>query len=212
MLLRNTGRSFLAAATGTGIVSLTLLLNTGVSASQSARDWSKGHEEVATLTGHEQGILGAVFSPCGKYFTLANKDFFLNIWDAETGESVAKMEGLNTWPQYVAYSPDSSVLAAADNKKTRLWRVPSGEELMVLEGGDGPIAWHPGGTRLAAKLKSSGSGYQLKLFAFPGGELIATCEDAHEKLVRQISWSPDGGTLASSSDDGMLKLWGVGLF
>ncbi len=207
MFTRTTWSALLAAFMGIVMLSLTLMMSASVSAGQAAGDWSKGYKEIATLNGHEQGIVGVVFSPCGKYITLANKDFFLNIWDTATGKSVARMEGLNSWPQYVAYSPDSAVLAAGDYKKVRLWKVPSGEELMVLEGGDGPIAWHPDGTRLAAKLRSSSAGYQLKLFAFPGGELMATSAAAHEKVVRHVSWSPDGGTLASSSDDGTLRLW-----
>lgn len=207
MLMKNTWSVLSAAFVGGVMVSLSLMLSATGSAGQSAGDWIKGHTEIATLTGHEQGIVGAVFSPCGKYITLANKDFFLNIWDAETGTSVAKMDGLNSWPQYVAFSPDSAALAAGDLKKVRLWNVPSGKELMVLDRAEGPIAWHPNGTRLAANLKSSSAGYQLKLFGFPGGEMMATSAAAHEKLVRHVSWSPDGGTVVSSSDDGTLRLW-----
>jgi WD40 repeat protein len=208
MLAKNTSGVLLVAFVGVVMLSLSLMMTASVGASQSGGDWSAGYEVIATLNGHEQGIVGAVFSPCGKYITLANKDFFLNIWDAATGKSVASIDGLNSWPQYVAFSPDGAVLAAGDLKKVRLWKVPSGEDLMVLEGGEGPIAWRPDGARLAAKLKSSSAGYQLKLFGFPGGELMATSAAAHEKLVRHVSWSPDGGTLASSSDDGTLRLWG----
>lgn len=78
---------------------------------------------------------------------------------------------------------------------------------MVLEGGDGPIAWHPDGTRLATKSRPPGGGYQLKLFAFPSGEVVGTGSETHPKVVRQVSWNPDGSVLASSSDDGTLKMW-----
>jgi len=172
------------------------------------QDWTAGATELATLPGHEQGITGAIFSPDGSYLTLSNKDFHLDIWDLATGKSLAHMEGLNSWPQHVAFSPDGKMLAAADVKRIRLWQVPGGEELIVLENFDGPFTWRPDGTGIVATFKTSNVTYELRFVSWQTGEQTGVIEDAHAKRVRQMTWSPDGGLLGTSSDDGSLKLWG----
>ncbi|MFH1842005.1 MAG: WD40 repeat domain-containing protein [bacterium] len=192
------------------VFTLVAITSSGINPTTAADgpDWSAGATELATLPGHEQGIIGAVFSPDGRYLTLRNKDFHVDIWDAATGESLAHLAGLNSWPQHVAYSPDGTVLAAADLKRLRLWQVPGGGELALLDGCDGPFAWRPDGTGIVGTFKNSETPYELRTVSWPAGEVTGAVEDAHPKLVRQMTWSPDGGLLGTSSDDGTLKLWG----
>ncbi len=172
-----------------------------------AADCSKGFKEYATLTGHKQGALKAVFSPDSKYLSLSNKDFHVNIWDVSTGKSLAMMDGFNEWPQQVAYSPDAKLLLTTDYQKIRIWEVPSGKSYKIIEGVEAPFALSPDGKYLAGKFKPFKGAFQLKLYSFPSGELKNNIDSVHKKTIRYVKWNADGSLFASSSDDGTLKLW-----
>jgi len=161
----------------------------------------------ATLAGHKQGVVKAVFSKDGKYLSLSNKDFYVNIWDVETGKSLVMMDGFNEWPAQVAYSPDSKLLVTSDYEKIKIWEVPSGKPYKVIEKAEDPFALSPNGKYLVGKFKPSDMAYQLKLYSFPSGDMIKNIENAHEKIIRCVSWSQNGTVFASSSDDGKLKIW-----
>ncbi len=166
-----------------------------------------GFKEYATLVGHKQGVIKAVFSPDGKYLSLSNKDFHVNIWDVSTGKSLAMMDGFNEWPAQVAYSPDSKLLLTSDYEKIRIWEVPSGKLNKIIDKVEKPFSLSPDGEYLLGKFKPSDGAYQLKLYSFPSGKLIKNIENAHDKIIRYVSWSPDGTVFASSSDDGTIKIW-----
>ena len=201
-------RNRIAGMTIVAAAAAVLTALSGAAGAADGPDWSAGAVETASLAGHEQGVEGAVFSPDGACLALRSKDFHLDIWDVASGDRLAHLEGLNTWPQHVAYSPDGTVLAAADLQRIRLWTAPGGEELTVLEGCEGPFAWRPDGGGLVAKFKRTDAPYELRTFSWPGGERTGAIADAHAGVVRQMTWSPDGALLGTSSDDGTLKLWG----
>jgi len=186
------------------VLSVILLLSFEI----KATTWNKDFKEYATLTGHKQGVVKAVFSPDSKYLSLSNKDFHVNIWDVSTGESHVMINGFNEWPTQVAYSPDSKLLLTTDYQKIKIWEVPSGKSYKIIEGVEAPFAVSPDGKYLAGKFKPFGGAYyQLKLYSFPSGELKKNIDSAHEKTIRYVKWNADGSLFASSSDDGTLKLW-----
>lgn len=201
--LRNAAR----VSAGLMLVVFVCVSSLGMGKAGMAPDWSKGAVEYATLEGHKQGIKSAVFSPDGRYLTLGNKDFHANIWEVSSGKSLALLEGFNEWPVNVAYSPDGRFLAAADYNKVRLWNVPSGDSFAVLEKCGRTFAFSPDGSSLVTNYKPFDGLSQLKLWAFPSGELKKTVEAVHEKSIRYIAWNPEGNLVASCSDDGTLKLW-----
>ena len=167
----------------------------------------KGFVQYATLLGHKQGVIRAVFSPDGKYLSLSNKDFHVNIWDVSTGKSLSMMDGFNEWPAQVAYSPDSKLLLTADYEKIKIWEVPSGKAYKIIEKVEEPFTLSPDGKYLVGKFRPPDGAYQLKLYSFPSGELVKKIDNAHEKIIRCVRWSPDSSVFASSSDDGTLKIW-----
>lgn len=185
------------------VLSVILLLSFEI----KATTWNKDFKEYATLTGHKQGVVKAVFSPDSKYLSLSNKDFHVNIWDVSTGESHVMINGFNEWPGQVAYSPDSKLLLTTDYQKIKIWEVPSGKSYKIIEGVEAPFAVSPDGKYLAGKFKPFGGAYQLKLYSFPSGELKNNVDSVHKKMIRYVKWNADGSLFASSSDDGTLKLW-----
>ncbi|MBT8420781.1 MAG: WD40 repeat domain-containing protein, partial [Gammaproteobacteria bacterium] len=107
----------------------------------------------------------------------------------------------------MALSPDGRILASPSRDGTaRLWEWDSGRLLQTLQhwGNVVCVAWSPDRTLLA-----SGGGYndgKVTLWEAGTGEKIRTL-GAHDNIVKDIVWSPDGGMLASCSDDKMIKIW-----
>jgi eukaryotic-like serine/threonine-protein kinase len=81
-----------------------------VSPDGAAKVWDPRTGQLLTERKHARAVLGAVFSPCGRWVATGereNKSLF--IWDAETGEVIQSFEGnLSAEPQF---SPDGAFIA-----------------------------------------------------------------------------------------------------
>jgi WD40 repeat protein len=155
------------------------------------------------LEGHKQGIVSAVFSPDGKYLTLANRDFHANIWSVSSGKSLALLKEFNEWPGCVAFSPDSQFLATGDYGKVRVWKVPSGESFSVFEEAGALFAFSPDGRFLA-----TGSADEFTMWNTETGKKLQTIT-AHTKGLTCIAFNPDGTCLVTTSMDNTAKLWRI---
>ncbi|MCK4932750.1 MAG: WD40 repeat domain-containing protein [Candidatus Aminicenantes bacterium] len=175
-------------------------------AEQTGPDWSKGVVEYAMLEGHKQGIVSAVFSPDGKYLTLANRDFHANIWSVSSGKSLALLKEFNEWPGCVAFSPDSQFLATGDYGKVRVWKVPSGKLVRTFEGHKywvSKLAFSPDGRFLA-----TGSADEFTMWNTETGKKLQTIA-AHTKGLTCIAFNPEGTCLVTTSMDNTAKLWRI---
>lgn len=112
----------------------------------------------------------------------------------------------------LAYSPDGKTLAATDAKgNLRLWTIGSPASPRALlqqihKGGPAwSLAWSPDGKTLA----TAGQDKVIKIWdARPARPVLKATIAAHEKVVRQLAFSPDGTLLASAgSSDKVAKLW-----
>lgn len=119
-----------------------------------------------------------------------------------------------------ALSPDGSMLAAceasdrfllelADSFGIVLWDTASGEVIRrITPATMGVIAWHPDGTRLAM-----GEGRHIAIIDLEGNlewNLIGhELPESGTASIRDLTYSPDGSQLASSSSDGTVRLWDV---
>ena len=104
-------------------------------------------ESIAELQGHGGYVVSVAFSPDGTRLATGSdgtrvytgsQDNTARIWDLETGDPLAVLQGHESTVWSVAFSPDGTRLATGSYDKTaRIWDLESGEPLAMLQGHEG---------------------------------------------------------------------------
>ena len=93
------------------------------------------------------------FSPDSKILVTASVDATARVWNADTGEFIAVLNGHKEGIPSVAFSPDGKILATGSTDDTvKLWSLETYQELLSLtEFGDdvGSVLFSPDGQTLA---------------------------------------------------------------
>ncbi|MEO0541073.1 MAG: hypothetical protein AAFZ80_09445 [Cyanobacteria bacterium P01_A01_bin.105] len=155
------------------------------------------------LTGHQDWVLQARFSPDGQHLVSASDDGTACIWST-TGQQRHTLNGHRGSVIDATFNPDGTLVAtASDDRTLRLWRV-DGQAIHTFEGHSGAVnsvAFSPSGQYLV----SASNDATLRLWTL-AGSLIRTFT-GHSDWVRCVTFSPDGEYLASASEDGTVRLW-----
>jgi serine/threonine protein kinase/WD40 repeat protein len=110
-------------------------------------DWAAG-EVVTTIRAGADGQ--PVFDPTGTRIATP-WDRRIEVWDVESGDPVVKLPYQPGDIYGLAFSPDGSLIATgAADRTVRLFDAASGQEQLVLRGGDGRVAFSPDGSMLAS--------------------------------------------------------------
>jgi WD40 repeat protein len=105
----------------------------------------------------------------------------------------------------VAFAPDGSIAAGAEDGSILIYRTASGELLQTIAGHRGPVlslAFSPDGERLA----SGGWDRSIRVWRWAEGRQLMSF-DGHTSLPRSVSFSPDGDMLYSWGPDDHLRIW-----
>ncbi|MBL8302442.1 MAG: hypothetical protein JNM26_06685, partial [Ideonella sp.] len=175
------------------------------------------------LIGHSQRVDNAAFSPGGSLIATASADRTLRLWrTADRDDAGVVLQGQRARANALAFSPDGLRLAAVSEGQ-------SGVRLWSIERPDSPIelatsGWNP--TKVAFSRDghwlATGGGTSSSVLEPGQGNvtyasvLLYNLEDplappkalvGHTKSVTSVTFSPDGGSLMTSSFDGTVRIW-----
>jgi WD40 repeat protein len=156
------------------------------------------------LTGHT--ITHSVFSPNGTRVVAAADDGKIRIFDADSNQKLAEFSADSKSIDRIAVSPDGSkLLVTADNTRISIWDL-SGKQVSPTRSHEGVIG--AGFTTRGVRFATIESNHKVRAWNFEKDQAIADLE-GHTMQVTNATFSPDGKTLATGSDDQTVKLWDV---
>lgn len=172
-------------------------------------------QELRTLQGHSDAVLGVALSTDGRLAVSASRDKTLKVWDVATGRELHTLQGHSYDVSSVALSADGRLIISASSDQTlKVWNISAsldtgvvtGRELRMLGGHSGlvdSVALSADG-RLAASVSVDKT---LKVWDVETGCELHTLQ-WNWNWMRGVALSPDGRLVVSTSGS-ELKMWVV---
>ena len=159
-----------------------------------------------TLSGHEQRVHLAAFSPDGTCIITASQDSTARIWNATTGKEMLALQGHKGGVHSAAFSPDGTrIVTASQDKTARIWDAATGQKMLVLQGHRGGVnsaAFSPDGTRIVTTSQDK----TARIWDAATGKEIQALQ-GHALGVHSAAFSPDGTRIVTASQDKTARIW-----
>ncbi|HET9143792.1 hypothetical protein [Actinophytocola sp.] len=143
------------------------------------------------------------FTPDSGRIVVGGDEGTVRIWPAGGGDPVV-LRGDGGAVRGVAVSPDGRrVAGTGGDGAVRVWSIDGTGPPMVLRGHQGPVfsvAFAPDG-----RIVSGGHDGTVRIWPAGGGEPVV--RHGHQGLVWGMAFSPDGRYLATSGNDGAMRVW-----
>lgn len=174
--------------------------------------WNQLDQSVATLIGHEDGVIDLAVGPDGTWVASASSDSTVRLWDIESRKQLLRaLRGHSAGVCSIAISPDGAIVASGSGDHTvKLWDASTGQEIRTLLGPEWPIgclAFSPDGRRLAAGWQTSASGQgRVTVWDVATGRVLAEWQ-ADRWTVESIVFTHDGAQIITGGEEGVVRFW-----
>jgi len=163
---------------------------------------------IATMGGHEKGILAAAFDASGTSFATTSEDRTARLWDARSGRLVSVLTGHQGLVEGASFSPSGDrLLTRSFDDTARIWSTSDGRLLRVFERSGGGASFSPDGTlvittslndgvatlwdgRAGSKRATLQYDYFAASFSRDGSKLITGSRDGGARIVDTANGSP----------------------
>lgn len=180
-----------------------LLLSGGRDQLAIVWDASDGRR-LSELTGHSSVIDDVALSPDGNSAATASYDRTARFWDLSSKETLWRADHEDE-VMSVDFSPDGELLLSGGwDRKIKLWNARSGALLTALEAHDKAVLGASFGESGERIVSCDGLG-RVRLWR--AEEPPVSLFEPTQKYLWNAEYSPDGKTIATSSQDGVLRLW-----
>ena len=162
-------------------------------------------------------VVDLAWSPDGQYIASTGSDKNIKKWKLDptttnksvqvwrpTGERILTCGG-DSVCNGVAWSPDSTWVAAGFNKVVTIWDIATGKAVQTYTGHTEVVralAWSPDGSTIA----SASTDHTVHLWQPLTGKLLLVYRQ-HTDKIGALAWSPDGKRIASAGADKTVYIW-----
>ncbi len=165
----------------------------------------KARQSLVTIEAHKQPVTGLAFSSDGTRLATASNDQTIKIWDWQAKKLITQ---LKVSAFKIAFAPDGTQLAVAEDHQITLWNAQDGKLATTLTTGprapSDTLLYSPDGQYIV----NGGSIQTLTIWDTKTGKLVNTLPDAGGD-VNAVAFSQDGDLLVTSVLGGNVNLWDV---
>jgi WD40 repeat protein len=168
---------------------------------------------------HPQGVRAAAFSPDGTCVLTGGAEGSVRLWDAETGLPLCEPLQLGAVVSALAFAPNgqtfvTATIRSATTGEARIWdagTLQPATPVLPHQGRVRCLAFSPDGKTLVtggAVSETAGQPERGEVrfwnshTGLPEGPVLV-----HAAPVSAVAFGPDGGTIVTGSDDGLLLRW-----
>lgn len=177
----------------------------------TVRLWdAKSCTPVGDRLGHESAVTAVAFRPDAETFASSSQDGTIRIWSRAAGPPLAVLPGRRGLTA-AAFSPDGRQVAIAPRGgcEVDVWDARTIVRRWTLVGrGESvaEIAYSPDGRVVAAAMRDSQGGGDVRVWSTSTGDLISVLGDRPEGAER-VSFNADGSRIVATAVDGTATVW-----